>query len=722
VVIRIRLIPFIFVLLLAANATADEGMWPVYSLDKLDWVAMKSRGLTLEQNEIYSPGGRSLAHAVVSLGGGTGSFVSPNGLIITNHHVAESAIQRQSTVEQDYLRAGFLASTMAEEIPAPGYSAYVLKGVTDVTDRVLAALDDSMTDSARYEAVDSISKQIIRECEESEGIKCSVSRMFGGRQYMAYTYLQLRDVRIVYAPPGAIGNFGGEIDNWMWPRHTGDFAFLRAYVAPDGTPADYAEENVPYQTSVYLPVSSKGVSSGDFTMMIGFPGRTDRYASSYYLNDMYNYYYPQMIADMRAALEIMERAAVQDSAIGLRLASRMRGIQNYLKKSEGMVDGFARSGILDQRREQERLLMEFLAGDPDLMQQYGEVLVELDSLYYESMKTWSKDFALKRLISRPDYLDFAMDIVRWVTEREKEDLLRDRGYQDRDSTRLYRGMRTAQINLLPEIDRQLLAYYVQRALDLPADQRIQAIDATFSNVPADEREHYVEIWVDSIFALSSLGDLDSRLAMLAMAPAELHALNDPMIELATALLPEVLEEEVRSDEQSGAESRLKPKLLQAYADWKQGELYPDANGTMRFNYGEVTSCQPYDGLMFLPHTTMSGMMAKETGKDPFIVPEKLRQAYAAAGHGPYFDTELQDVPLCLLTNNDATNGNSGSPVVNGKGEFIGISFDITYESVTSDYHYDPTLSRSILTDARFILFMLDSVDGAHNILEELTIN
>lgn len=720
--IRIRLISFIFILLLAPAAIADEGMWPVYSLDKLDWATLKARGLTLDREDIYSASGRSLANAVVSLGGGTGSFVSPNGLIITNHHVAESAIQRQSTIEHDYLREGFYAATTAEEIPAPGYSAYVLQGVTDVTDRVLAAVNDSMTDSARHEVVDSISKVIVSECEEGESIRCSVSRMFGGQQYVVHRYLQIRDVRIVYAPSGAIGNFGGEIDNWMWPRHTGDFAFLRAYVAPDGSPADYSEENIPYQTSVYLPISSSGVSEGDFTMMIGFPGRTDRYASSYYLNDMYNYYYPQLIADMRAALEIMERAAAQDSATGLRLASRMRGIQNYLKKSEGMVDGFARSDILEQRREQERLLMEFLAGDPDLMQQYGDVLGELDSLYYESMKTWSKDFALKRLISRPDYVDLAMDILRWVSEREKDDLMRDRGYQDRDSTRMYRRMRTAQINLLPGIDKELLVYCVRRALNLPADQRIEAIDGIFSGVPADEREHYVDAWADSIFALSSIGDLDTRLAMLAMTPEELHALNDPMIELANALLPEVLEEETRSDAQNGAQSRLKPKLLQAYAHWKQGDLYPDANGTMRFNYGEVTTCRPYDGLMYLPHTTMSGMMAKETGKEPFIIPENLRSAYAASDHGPYFDAELQDIPVCLLTSNDATNGNSGSPVVNGKGEFIGISFDITYESVTSDYHYDPTLSRSVLTDSRFILFMLDSVDGAQNILEELTIN
>lgn len=713
----IRIAAIVAIVFMFASVSADEGMWPLYDLDKLSFKDLAKRGLTLTPEQIYNPEGTGIASAVVQVGA-TGSFVSPQGLILTNHHVAFDAIQQQSTVEQNYLRDGFYAATLAEEIPAIGYKISVTQSIEDVTKIVLADVKEGISDFERYRVIDLAIKKLVKQCESSDDIKCRVAKMFGGKQYMLYKSLELRDIRIVYVPPYAIGNYGGDIDNWMWPRHTGDFSFLRAYVGPDGQAAEYAKENVPYQSPVYLPVSAAGIREGDFCMTLGFPGYTERYASSYDIENQLTFEYPRSIKVMEDNLQIMSEAGRRDSAIALRLASDDAGINNTLKNSYGTLEGFTKADILNKKRNDERQLAEFLKTKPELERRYGHVLPELDSLYQTKRANDEKDFVLSRLNWSAEYLAVASRLYKWSIERQKPDLERERGYQERDTTSTREWLEDMQINLVPQVDREKMEYALRKALALPEGQRIAAIDKAFAGMSDGALEKYL----DDAFARTKLGEVATRLELLKADQSTLEKLDDPFFQLAIALRPEMDERLRQNKEFSGALTRLSPQLIQAYAEWKNGSMYPDANGTMRLSYGEVKGYTPRDGERHFYLTSLSGVLAKETGVDPFIVPEQLSQFGRAKKPSRYTDPVIKDVPVNFLTTNDITGGNSGSPVINGRGEMIGLAFDGNWEGVASDYLFIPDVTRTIAVDIRYVLFLLDEVYHLDGLLRELTVH
>jgi hypothetical protein len=370
-------------LVLTGFAMADEGMWPPYSLDQIPFESLRARGLQLTREQIHNPTGGGLTDAVVQVGA-TASFVSPSGLLITNHHVAYGAVQEQSTSEHNYLRDGFYAPTPADELEARGYTVNVTTGIEDVTKRVLGAVNDRMTGLKRFNALDTITKQIVAEAENGGLVRCRVVPMFEGKQYVKYTSFEIRDVRVVYMPPEAIGNYGGETDNWMWPRHTGDFAFLRAYVGPDGAPAGFSRDNVSYRPRVYLPISVAGIKDGDLTMTIGFPGRTERCVSSFALANQADITLPNSIQNAEGDVRIIEEIGKQDSAIALRTAADLKGIHNRLKKNRGIMEGFKANRTLEHKVSEERALADFLVQNPALQKQYGSVLPELDARHCHS--------------------------------------------------------------------------------------------------------------------------------------------------------------------------------------------------------------------------------------------------------------------------------------------------------------------------------------------------
>lgn len=708
-------------LILAGQVLAEEGMWPLYDLSKLPLDGMKAHGLALTLDEIGNPE-TGLSRAVVQLDGGTASFVSPEGLLITNHHVAFEAIQKQSKAEQDYIGVGFYAGSGQEEIPAIGYTANVTLSTQDVTKQVLASVNDRMTDLARYQAIEKASKRIIQKAEKGRDVKCHIARMFGGSQFILYTYFEIKDIRIVYIPPYTIGNYGGDIDNWMWPRHTGDFSFMRAYVAPDGHAAEFSEKNVPYKPKVYLSLASAGVKEDDVTMIIGFPGSTQRNLSSYSIDNLINFYYPNMIRFVEDELAMIKDASARDNEIEIRLAATSAGLNNFLKNSYGTMEGFTRSNILQQRQTAEKQLTQFLAGDPKLTKKYGRVLPELDSLYKARLAYRDRDFYLSWMVSSSDYLGTAAYIHKWAIERKKPDMAREPGYQDRDTADAIFGFKADQVNLVPSFDKQLLKYFIKEVLQLPETQKVKQVSDLFAGKTKEDLDKALDQYLNDLYSQSKLLDLDQKIAMFHMSEEQLVKLNDPFMNLAISLRPDLDAQRQRQKVFSGAQSRLAPKLIQAYAQWKPGSLYPDANSTMRFNYGTIKGYSPRDAVRYAYITSLTGVMEKETGKEPFIVPEELKQAYKVRNYGNYVDRVINDLPIDFLSTNDGTGGNSGSPVINGKGEIVGLIFDGNYESIACDYLYDATINRSINVDIRYVLFLLDKVYGRTALLNELTVH
>jgi hypothetical protein len=706
--------------ILASAAAADEGMWPPYALNKLPLDSLRARGLQLTAEQLYRPGAGGITDAVIQIGA-TASFVSAEGLIVTNHHVAYGAVQEQSTEDRNYLRDGFYATTRAGEIEAPGYTVSVTTEVEDVTASVQAGLSDQVTGIERFNAIDRAIKEVVASTEAGTDLRCKVVAMFGGTQYVKYTFFEIRDVRIVYMPPEAIGNYGGEIDNWMWPRHTGDFAFMRAYVGPDGRPADYSKENVPYRPKVFLPFSIQGYEDGDLAVTIGFPGRTSRYISSFDLENQITFTFPTMIRNAEEQVRIIEEIGRTDPAIALRMANDLKGIYNRLKKNRGIVEGFERTRALERKAEEERALAGFLSKDPVLQERYGDVLERLARLYEGRKATQLLDSRLERLGRSSDYYSLTSDLYRWAMEREKPDMERDRGYQERDRARALRGQRTAQINLVPAVDRALLKTSLKGLLDLPAGQKIDAIEKLFPDADGAARDAAVNAYVDDLFTRTRAGNVDDRLRMFELTRGELEALGDPFIDLAAAIYPELQRKRQREREFEGEENLLAPKLVQAYAAMRDGRMYPDANGTMRISFGEIRGFHPRDAVDYHYHTLLGGVLEKESGEEPFTVPAALEAAYAKRGFGGYAQKGDEDVPVDFLTTNDITNGNSGSPVLNGRGEIIGLAFDGNYEAVASDYMFDREMNRTIAVDSRYILYLLDKVYHLDSLRGELTI-
>jgi hypothetical protein len=706
---------------LTSQGFSDEGMWLPQDIPGEIMREMKDRGCELTEEEIYNLDGTGVANAVVQLGA-TGSFVSPEGLILTNHHVAFGAVQRMSTPEKNYIREGFLAKTREEEEPALGYIVYVIQNVEDVTEEVLSAVDPSMSHLERYNAIERRTKEIVKK-EEEEGwdVYCEVHSFFGGSTYVLYTFLKIKDVRVVYVPSRSIGEYGGDIDNWMWPRHTGDFSFLRAYVAPDGKTAEYSKENVPYRPTTYLKIAKEGLSDGDFAMVIGFPGRTNRYLTSYALSHFENFDYPQRIRLYRQMLSILNEQSDADALASVRVASRIKGINNMHKNNEGMLEGFRHFGLVKLQEDKEERFLAKLEGDPELNEKYGTMLDEYEALYAELYKHDMKDFLLSSMLYRNSLLGQAMTLYKWCVEKEKEDIDRDPDYMERRIPDLKRSLWIFQTQLHEKSDRELLKMYLHELLALPEDQRVTVVDEMFADKRGAKLEKQLDAFLDELYGNTALSQRPERLRMFGLSLEELMEVKDPFIELAAKLYEENEARIEREKSFSGALNVLAPKWIEAVAAASERPLYSDANSTMRLNYGNVKGYSPRDAVYFYPFTSFRGVIEKNTGVPPFDCPPRLLKLADRERDNEYVSEEVGDVPVNLLTTHDSTGGNSGSPILNARGELVGCLFDGNYESMTSDFLFQEDVTRSIHVDIRYVLFVADFVDDAQNVLEELRI-
>jgi len=676
-------------------------------------------GLKLDPRKLSDLTGDPMG-AIVSLGGCSASFVSPQGLIVTNHHCVYGYLQFNSTAEKDLIEKGFLAKTKADEIAAaPDARVWVTISIEDVTAQVLSRAGEKLSDLERYNRVERRRKELARECEKEGGVRCTVPAFFEGSKYWRIKQLEIRDVRLVYAPPRGIGNYGGEVDNWMWPRHTGDFGFLRAYVAPAGRPADFAAENVPYRPKHFLKVATADVDPGDVMMTIGYPGKTFRYELASEVREAQDFDLPTSIRYRKELIRILENAGKADRAVDIRNAARLRSLLNYLKKYEGTLEAFDKGKLIDRRTVEEKELAALVAGDRAAKRSYEEALAEIAKWNARQIATRERDAVLEWLLSASPMLSQANTLWKLSGERPKNDLDRALGYQERDWKRLNAAVKRAQRTIEPGSDRAGLRYFAIEAAKLSKGQRIAAVDGALAATGKRETAAAVDELLDRLYGGTKVGDVKERLAMFDESRTQLEGRNDAMLGFAKALRRTLDEKEKRDNEVAGAMMRLRPEYVTLLQKLRKGRVYPDANGTLRISFGKVQGYSPRDSVQYAAQTTLSGIIEKETGRDPFDSPAVLLSASSGKKLGPYVDPDLGDVPVNFLSSGDITNGSSGSATLNASGELAGLAFDGNYEAMGSDYLVNPDVTRTIHVDTRYILWVMDAIDGAHNLIREM---
>jgi hypothetical protein len=711
--------------LCAAWLHADEGMWMPQQMPELG-AKLKALGFKGDPKEFADLTGQPMG-AVVSLGGCTASFVSPDGLIVTNHHCAAGALQFNSTPQRNLLLDGFLAKTREEELPnGPGSRVFVTTSVVDVTGALLDGIPPKATDRERYDVIDRREKERVAACEKG-GQRCRVASYFGGLKYFEIAQMEIRDVRLVYAPADMIGRFGGETDNWRWPRHTGDWSFLRAYVGKDGKPAAFSKENVPFQPKHWLKVSGAGIKPGDLVCVAGYPGRTQRHQTYAQVKETTEWTMPRSIRLAQEQLAILDQLTKKDPAVALKIAGRVLGLNNNLTNQKGMLEGLVKGGSLAKKQAMEKELEAWIESDPGRQTKYGDVLPALRALQAESEKTRERDAALFNVLGSSGYLGAAQSLYRLSVERGKADIDREAGFQERDWPRIREGQERIQRTLDVTSDRALLRWALGLAAALPANQRISALDEAIGlkpGMPEADAGTAIEPYLDKLYAGTKLGERGFRLSLIEKSPADLVATNDTFIRLAAALEPlEDANREVAKN-RSGAVSRLTPRYMEAMLAKAGGLVAPDANSTLRVTYGQIKGVDAKDGLYYMPQTTLAGIVQKNTGSGDFDAPKYQLDAIQAVHAGkktPYLDPSLGDVPVNFLSTVDTTGGNSGSPTLNAKGELVGLLFDGTYESVASNFLFDAVTTRSIHVDTRYMLWNMSEVDGAAHLIAEMSI-
>ena len=715
---RLRLLSVSVLAALAAApaAIAGEGMWVPQQLPQIAGPLAKA-GLKLAPEQLADLTGDPMG-AVVALGGCTASFVSPNGLVATNHHCAYGAIQLNSTPENNLIRNGFNAPTTADELSAgPNARVFVLDEITDVTRDAQAVIAAAGADAlARTKALEAFEKKLIAECEAEAGFRCRLYSFSGGNSYRLFRNMEIRDVRLAYAPPGSVGKFGGDVDNWMWPRHTGDFAFYRSYVGKDGKPAAYSPDNVPFKPRHWLKFADQPLGEGDFVMVAGYPGSTNRYALAAEFDNAAQWSYPAIAGHFKNQIALVEAAGKLDPQVQVKYASAMAGWNNTSKNYEGQLTGFKRIDAAGQKRAEEAAVLAWLKGQGARGQAALDAHARLLALLQQSQATRERDLALG-MFNNTAMVGTASELYRLAIERAKPDAERESRYQQRDLPAIEGGLRQMERRYVASMDRQLQAYWLEQYLKLPAAQRVAAIDAWLGGNDAAA----VKRALDRL-AGTALGSTEERLKWLSADRAAFEASTDPAIQYAVAVMPTLLQLEQERKTRAGENLAARPVYLQAVADYKnsQGEfVYPDANLSLRITFGNVTGYVPRDGVKYTPFTTLEGVVAKETGADPFDSPQALLDAVAAGRHGGLADARLGSVPVNFLSDLDITGGNSGSPVLDAHGKLVGLAFDGNWESVASNWVFDPAMTRMISVDQRYMRWIMQEVFPAPQLLREI---
>ena len=696
---------------LRSIGNADEGMFPISELKRLN---LQEKGLELSPEELFNSEGLSLLDGICRVNGCTGSFVSSDGLIITNHHCAFDAIQKASTPTNDLLANGFIAKTKQDEVRAVGFTVRITESYANVSDQVLSVVSEGMTFLDRTKAIEKRRKELEQAAEaENKGLRAEVAEMFTGKTYVLFLYTYLKDVRLVFAPPISIGAFGGEADNWEWPRHTGDFSFMRAYTAPDGSAAEYSPDNIPFHPKRPIQVSSIGANEEDFVFILGYPGRTVRQKTASFFRFEESVRLPAIVELYAWQISEMEKAGASNREVAIKHASRSKSLANVEKRSRGQLLGLKRTGMVSIREASEAMLQTFIAADDKRQAMFGTLLKDIESVYLEMTEKAPVEIHLKELKNACRALSFAFTLLDAATEREKEDLERETPYMKRNYDLTVQQLKLDVSDWDKQTDTKMLQGMLERLQKIPAAKDIPGLGFLFKDNLSAER--VAVRFLDS----TQLGQLEFINECLTKTPEQLMKMEDPLLKLMVLLYPAYKQLRDTDKEREGRLGQLYGSLVEMKQAFQPSDFIPDANATLRITYGRVRGYSPADAVYRLPISTLAGVMEKTTGNEPYVSPQALIEKYQAKDFGPFVHPRLGQVPVAILYNTDTTGGNSGSPVFNSKGELVAVNFDRTFEATINDFAWNADYSRSIGVDVRYVLWVTGWVYDAKHLLNEM---
>lgn len=698
--------------------TPDEGMWLPLLLKNLNYAEMERLGCKLSPEQIYSVNNSSVKDAIVQLGGFcTAEVISPKGLLLTNHHCAYDAIRSHSSVENDYLTDGFWAKNHGAELPVKGLTVSFLVRMEDVGDAILkkaANYDGEEREMAIAEQISALEEA----ASDGNGYRAEVKEMFNGNAYYLFVYQTYSDVRLVGAPPSSIGKFGGDTDNWMWPRHTGDFSMLRIYASKDNNPAEFNADNVPYTPKHFLPVSNKGLSDGDFTMILGYPGGTDRYLTSYGVDNLMKNESPIVIDILKKRLDVMKTAMDQKDEVRIALASDYASLANYWKYSEGQLLGLNKFDLVAEKQEEERAFLEWAEADPDRKEKYGNVLNGINETYTTYAEMNKTSIYLNFAAFGPGFMGHGISI--WRLKRKMEAAEEKEDYQP-DVDNLKEGLDDMFKEYLPLVDQKVFAVTTQAMYEgLPEGKRPDFFESSyFSKAKGASLELRCQSYAASVFKKSIVTN-KKLLAAFLKKPSIKKMEKDPGIQYITSVIDYYRAEAgFKGAMYQSQLDELRKTLMEGLLEKESGKsLYPDANFTMRVTYGTVKPYSSWEGKEYNTFTYASEILDKyKAGDHEFDVPEKLRTLISAKDFGRWGNDGK--LPVCFIHDTDITGGNSGSPVINAEGHLVGVAFDGNWESMISDLRFQDDYVRTISVDIRYVLFVVDKYAGASHLIEEM---